>query len=205
MCNCLLHAFFFFLSFFSLSRMAVFWLFVLAFCAYIFIMQWLKKNGKTCFSSCSFILALRCWLFFPFTKYNIGYWFNHGQPPHSSRLSVNDLLNELMGQSQWIKFYLLLIVLLLMAKRLSWKTFFYNKSEMLFLLLTIGILAEAVIFGVTSYTPPDNNIFYHSFAIAFILSVFEKPRYLIFLHGKIFALVIFGVFALVVGDVLEIY
>ena len=41
---------------------------------------------------------------------------------------------------------------------------------MIFLLLTLGILAEALIFGVTSYTPPDNNIFFHSFALAYIIT-----------------------------------
>jgi hypothetical protein len=33
----------------------------------------------------------------------------------------------------------------------------------------LGILAEAAIFQVTSYVPVDNNIFFHSFAIALIL------------------------------------
>jgi len=36
--------------------------------------------------------------------------------------------------------------------------------------LTLGILVEASILQITSYTPPDNNIFFHSFAFAFILS-----------------------------------
>jgi hypothetical protein len=35
--------------------------------------------------------------------------------------------------------------------------------------LTLGILVEAAILQVTSYTPPDNNIFFHSFAFAFLL------------------------------------
>jgi len=41
---------------------------------------------------------------------------------------------------------------------------------MLFLLLTLGILTEALIFGITSYTPPDNNIFFHSFALVYIIT-----------------------------------
>jgi len=51
---------------------------------------------------------------------------------------------------------------------------------MLFLLLTIGILAEAAIFQVTSYVPPDNNIFYHSFAIAYILTMVSTFSFLDF-------------------------
>jgi hypothetical protein len=45
---------------------------------------------------------------------------------------------------------------------------------MLFLLLTLGILTEAAIFQVTSYTPPDNNIFFHSFAFAYIFSCLAR-------------------------------
>ena len=41
---------------------------------------------------------------------------------------------------------------------------------MIFLLLTLGILVEALLFQVTSYVPPDNNIFFHSFAFAYIVS-----------------------------------
>ena len=59
-----------------------------------------------------------------------------------------------------------------------------QKNELLFPLLTLCILGEATVFQVTSYTPPDNNIFFHSFAFAFILSSlaaisgmnFNKPR-----------------------------
>lgn len=121
-----------------------------------------------------FYTAIALLIILPFTQYNFGYWFNYGQPPHSSRLSVLDLLDEILGQSQWIKFYLLLIILILILKKQTWKTFFSNKIEMLFLLLTAGILAEASIFQVTSYTPPDNNIFFHSFSIAYILIGFSK-------------------------------
>ncbi len=80
-----------------------------------------------------------------------------------------DILNEFLGGSQWIKFYLLLIVLLEMGRYKSWKEWWGQRSEMLLLLLTVGILGEAAIFQVTSYVPPDNNIFFHAFAFAFIL------------------------------------
>jgi len=54
----------------------------------------------------------------------------------------------------------------------------------LLLALTLGILAEAAVLQVTSYTPPDNNIFFHSFAFACIWSLLapllpvnlERPR-----------------------------
>ncbi|HEY0066104.1 MAG TPA: hypothetical protein VGB46_02035 [Flavisolibacter sp.] len=105
----------------------------------------------------------------PLTRYNFGYWFNHGQPPHTSRFSVFDIIDEFFGSSQWIKFYLFLVVVLAFAAFRSWRDILADKRKSILLLLTLGILAEAAILQVTSYTPPDNNIFFHSFAFAFIL------------------------------------
>ncbi|WP_113619324.1 hypothetical protein [Chitinophaga flava] len=98
------------------------------------------------------------------------YWFNHGQAPHNSRLAVNDFTEEIMGNSNWIKVYVLLAVFCLAAGVKQWGTWIHQRRDVLFALLTIGILGEAAIFQVTSYTPPDNNIFFHSFAFAFIAS-----------------------------------
>jgi hypothetical protein len=106
----------------------------------------------------------------PVSGYNFGYWFNHGQPPHTSRMSITDILGEFLSGSIWLKFYLFIIVLLLLGRmQQGWKIFWQDKQEMLLALLTLGILAEAAIFQVTSYVPVDNNIFFHSFAIVYIL------------------------------------
>jgi len=107
----------------------------------------------------------------PFTGSGFGYWFNHGQAPHSSRISLTDILREFFAASQWLKFYLLVIAVLLLASIKNWKEFWRDKRMMLFTLLTLGLLAEAAIFQVTSYVPVDNNIFFHSFAFVFIISL----------------------------------
>ncbi|PSL43426.1 hypothetical protein CLV51_108116 [Chitinophaga niastensis] len=96
------------------------------------------------------------------------YWFNHGQPPHNSRLAINDFTDEILGSSNWIKGYVVLVIVCIVAKVKDWKTWMQQRRDVLFALLTIGMLGEAAIFQVTSYTPPDNNIFFHSFAFAFI-------------------------------------
>lgn len=106
-----------------------------------------------------------------FRNHEFGYWFNHGQPPHSSRISLFEIADEFFTNSAWIKFYLFLIIVILALRYGSLKDIWNDRKTMLILLLTIGILVEASIFQVTSYTPPDNNIFFHSFAIAFILSM----------------------------------
>lgn len=114
---------------------------------------------------------------FPFLKYDFFYWFNYGQPPHNSRINLYDFIATLMGGSFWEKFYLSVIAIIIL---INWQeiklAFSQNKKQFIFLLLTISILGEAIIFQVTSYTPPDNNIFFHSFAIVFILSTILDKR-----------------------------
>jgi hypothetical protein len=110
----------------------------------------------------------------PLLKYGFGYWFNYGQPPHSSRISLSDIVKEFLLESQWLKFYLALIIILLFAYIRNTRSFLGDRRLMLFSLLTVGILAEAAIFQVTSYLPVDNNIFFHSFAIVYILTLLSS-------------------------------
>lgn len=134
----------------------------------------------------SYVLILFL-MILPFLKFGFGYWFNHGQAPHSSRVSAFDIADEFFGFSEWIKFYFFLTVILLLARYRSRAALLADKNGILLVVLTWGILAEAAVFQVTSYTPPDNNIFFHSFAIVCILSLmapllqlnFERPRTMI--------------------------
>lgn len=114
----------------------------------------------------------------PFLDYGFGYWFNIGQEPHYSRISSQDFLNEIFGASLWAKFYLAIVLVILLVKISNWeklKIYIQNKKEITFALLTTGILVQALIIQVTSYTPPDNNIYFHSFAFAFILWHIQFP------------------------------
>jgi hypothetical protein len=121
----------------------------------------------------------------PFTLYNFGYWFNLGQAPHTARVSFLEIINEFLYASQWIKFYLFIILIIAIAWFRTWNDWKTRKNDVIFLLLTVGILVEAAILQVTSYTPPDNNIFFHSFAIAFILSFLSRKLELDFSFIKI--------------------
>lgn len=107
----------------------------------------------------------------PLHDTTFSYWFNHGQPPHSSRISVSDILKEFLLNSQWLKLYLALIIILLFATIKNFRTFLRQKNDMLFALLTLGIIAEAAVFQVTSYLPVDNNIFFHAFCVAYVLTL----------------------------------
>lgn len=107
----------------------------------------------------------------PFLSHGFGYWFNHGQAPHSSRVSSFDIASEFFGSSQWIKFYLFLVILLAVIRYRSLSALKADVLGVLLIVMTVGMLGEAAILQVTSYTPPDNNIFFHSFAFAGILTL----------------------------------
>jgi hypothetical protein len=130
-----------------------------------------------------FLAVIAVCIVAPFIPYHIGYWFNYGQPPHSSRLSLYDILDIFFGKSDWIKFYLIVIALIWVFRFREFRKAFTDKKFILFSLLISAILFEASIFQVTSYIPEYNNIFFHSFAIAYIASTsgitekidFKKP------------------------------
>ena len=118
----------------------------------------------------SFVLLMGL-IILPFVSHGFGYWFNHGQPPHSSRVSLFDIVSELFGYSVWIKFYFFLIAVLVVVRWRSWVALRADRAAVLLVALTLGILGEAAILQVTSYTPPDNNIFFQSFGFACAFSL----------------------------------
>jgi hypothetical protein len=61
-------------------------------------------------------------------------------------------------------------LLILLSKVRNLKTYFNDQTQFMFFLLTFGILVQAAVLQVTSYTPPDGNIYFHSFAFVFIIS-----------------------------------
>lgn len=129
----------------------------------------------------------------PLLKYDFGYWFNHGQFPHSSRMSITDIIKEFLLQSQWIKFYLFLIAVLLVAIIRQWKSFWNDRPLVLFTLLSLGILAQAAIFQVTSYVPLDNNIFFHSFSVIYILYLIGLITKINFNQPKVIVITALGI------------
>ena len=73
---------------------------------------WLYGQWKPLLLYTASFVLLFVLVILPFLSHGFGYWFNHGQAPHSSRVSGFDIATEFFGASQWIKFYLFLLVLL---------------------------------------------------------------------------------------------
>jgi len=155
---------------------------------------WISKKWLPLVLFTGSVIVTALLIILPLLPYDFGYWFNHGQAPHSSRVSITEILKEFFAGSQWLKFYLLIIVLLLLAIIKKWKDFVNNKEQVFFVLLTLGILAQAAIFQVTSYVPLDNNIFFHSFAFIYILSLLSTQISLRFDSWKPVLIATAGVF-----------
>lgn len=152
-----------------------------------------KKAWKPLAIYLTAFLGIGLIMILPLLKYDFGYWFNHGQFPHSSRISLTDIIKDFLLESQWIKFYLFLILLLLLAIIKNWKSFWNDRALVIFTLLSLGILAEATIFQVTSYVPKDNNIFFHSFSIIYILYLISLVTKLDFSQPKIIFIATAGI------------
>ncbi|MFT4739247.1 MAG: hypothetical protein ACI83B_000277 [Sediminicola sp.] len=113
-------------------------------------------------------------LIMPFTMYDFGYWFNLGQSPHFSRLAFTDLLDEFLGASKWLKFYLLIVVGIILYQVKDIRQFIVEPRKVVPLFIVLFILAQAAVIQITSYTPLDGNVYFHSFFVALLLFIFQK-------------------------------
>jgi len=185
-------AFFIFMSFFTKQDAGAFAFligFSLIICHAIY-----EKDVTAVVWFLAFYFVIAIGIILPFVPYNIAYWFNYGQPPHYDRISLYDFLNILMSDSSWLKFYILVIVLILIGKSSQFKLFISNKCQVLFTVLILGILLEASVIQVTSYMPKNGNIFFHSFAIIYIFIFSDLYRKINF--RKPFVICLVGVLIL---------
>ncbi|MEO7988395.1 MAG: hypothetical protein ABI663_02580 [Chryseolinea sp.] len=108
-------------------------------------------------------------LILPLLRYDFSYWFNYGQPPHFSRINLSDFLSAFFEESLWIKFYITGIIIIAIIRFKTWSSIGEDKSFLMFTLLTLGIMVQAMIIQVTSFSPVTVNYYFHSFGIAFLL------------------------------------
>lgn len=134
----------------------------------------LEKKLKTAMIFLGAYAASLALLIVPFLPYEFSYWFNMGQFPHNARVDKFDIVSEFLGATVFIKFYLIFIAMMVLYKIRTVASIAAEKPFFLFALLVLTILAQASIIQVTSYTPLDGNIYYHSFAFAFLLFFFAS-------------------------------
>ncbi len=123
----------------------------------------LKRNIKSIIFYCAGLIIAIVVFILPFTFYDFGYWFNYGQYPHFSRLTIADLLDEFLGASKWLKFYLLITAGLILYQFNSKEAFLKHKESFTSHFIVLFILFQASVIQITSYTPLDGNIYFHTF------------------------------------------
>jgi hypothetical protein len=134
---------------------------------------WLEKSMRKWAAFTAFFIFFTLIFVLPALPYNFLYWFNYGQPPHDSRLVLNDFFNHIIGWAYWEKFFLLLVILVILDKVRAGRAFFENKKEFLFLFICLAIIGEALIIQVTSDEPPYGEDFFYAFGFAFCFSYFR--------------------------------
>ena len=163
----LLAAFFGFLSFFTKQDggglCLLMSLVLISYDAYI------TKDWKSLLIYILAYAAVAALFILPLSREGFSFWFNLGQPPHSSRVSLTDVFIGLIQESQALRLSIIFIVLLGITLFIKDRAWFLQKDKMLFLLLVLGILAQATVLQETSYTPPDNNIYFMSFVFVWLL------------------------------------
>jgi len=130
-----------------------------------------SKNWKTVLIAVSAFIGFYLVLILPFLQFDFSYWFNYGQEPHYSRISSYHFINDIFNGSDWIKGYIFAIILIVLYKhnKLGTKVILKDKSFIVFTFFTIGILIQAILIQVTSFSPVTVNYYFHSFAFAYII------------------------------------
>jgi hypothetical protein len=161
---------------------------------FTFISFFTKQDvGAICFFICLFLLGYSAWLdkkfmpvavyvasflftaaifVLPFLKYDFTYWFNLGQEPHSSRISIGLLLDILFSRSLLEKLYLVLILGGLIIHFQTWKEFFCDRFIFTSSVVAVALILQSLVTRATSPLPTDHMSYFHTFAfagIAFVL------------------------------------
>lgn len=163
--------------------------------ALLFINNYVEREFRTTLIFVFSLVGAACLFILPLLAYNFDYWFNFGQPPHSSRIILFDYLDEVFNESSLIlRLYIGAVILIIINNciRIGFKKFVQDKGNLIFSFLVLGILVQALLAQVTTYIPENAHNYYHSFVFVFFLSqftAFQFKRPLVF--GSFLILIVF--------------
>lgn len=108
----------------------------------------------------------------PFIRYDFLYWFNLGQAPHDSRVTIGKLLDVVLADSSWEKVYLALIAIILVyGGRNVIQKLSQDRLTLILTFISITMLGQAIITRATSPLPTDHMTYFHAFGIAGIVGL----------------------------------
>ncbi len=99
----------------------------------------------------------------PFINHDFFYWFNYGQAPHSSRISISLLADILFIESLNEKIYILLLLGGIILTIPSWQYYFKDKHLFFITILSLGLILQSLVTRATSPLPTNHMNYYHTF------------------------------------------
>jgi len=133
----------------------------------LFVLGYISLNEKSVKPLIPFVLSfgVTASLFIlPFLHHDFLYWFNYGQPPHSSRISIGLLLDVFLSNSILEKVYLLILLGAVILHVPSFRAFYSDRSLFLTLTLCVVLILQSLVTRVTSPLPTDHMTYFHTFA-----------------------------------------
>lgn len=168
-------------------------LFAVLSAAFAFLAFFTKQDvGAIAFVGCFILFAWNSWLnkwyvplvvyaatflvvaaafILPFVDNDFFYWFNYGQPPHSSRITLRGILDVLFVGSITEKIYLLLIVAGAFVASSSVMDFMTNRKTFLIFFIGVMMILQSVVTRVSSPLPTDHMTYFHVFGFAGLMAL----------------------------------
>ena len=102
-------------------------------------------------------------LILPFVDDGFFYWFNYGQAPHSSRITLAALLDVVFAQSILEKVYLVALVIGLLITVPSFKSFLDDRRLFFLTAVCLLMISQSMVTRVSSPLPTDHMTYFHTF------------------------------------------
>lgn len=139
-------------------------------CFFLLLYETVLSSGRTLIAVYLVSVALMCIVaIIPFVQYDFFYWFNYGQFPHNPRVSFPLLLNTFLAGSQEEKIYLAAITVAI-ALSGSFREFLANRNFFMLAVISVMMIAQAILTRVTSPLPTDHMTYYHVFGFIMLIS-----------------------------------
>lgn len=152
---------------------------------FTFLTLYTKQDvGGICFLFCLFLLGYLVWkdkswlpvavylasftamallLIAPFADDGFFYWFNYGQPPHDSRVTLGALLDVIFAQSILEKVYLVLLFGGLLVSVPSLRAFLDDQKLFFVTAICTVMITQSMVTRVSSPLPTDHMTYFHAY------------------------------------------
>lgn len=99
----------------------------------------------------------------PFADDGFFYWFNYGQPPHDSRVTLGALLDVVFAQSILEKVYLIMLFGGLLITVPSFRAFLEDQRLFFVTAICTLMITQSMVTRVSSPLPTDHMTYFHAF------------------------------------------